>query len=39
MIAPGFADLQQYVDVLRLESGKSLNVRFVEPRDAERLQC
>jgi RimJ/RimL family protein N-acetyltransferase len=38
MIAPGFDDLQQHVDVLRLESGKSLNVRFVEPRDAERLQ-
>jgi RimJ/RimL family protein N-acetyltransferase len=38
MIAAGFDDPQQHVDVLRLQSGKSLNVRFVEPRDAEQLQ-
>ena len=31
-------DLRQYSDVLRLRSGKSLTVRFVEPRDAEALQ-
>jgi GNAT superfamily N-acetyltransferase len=31
-------DLRQHSDVLRLRSGKSLTVRFVEPRDAEALQ-
>jgi GNAT superfamily N-acetyltransferase len=31
-------DLRQRSDVLRLRSGKSLTVRFVEPRDAEALQ-
>jgi GNAT superfamily N-acetyltransferase len=38
MIALGFDDLQQHVDVLRLHSGTSLTLRFVEPRDAEALQ-
>jgi GNAT superfamily N-acetyltransferase len=38
MIAPSFDELQQHVDVLRLHSGTSLTLRFVEPRDAERLQ-
>jgi GNAT superfamily N-acetyltransferase len=33
-----FHDLRQHSDVLRLRSGKSLTVRFVEPRDAEALQ-
>jgi GNAT superfamily N-acetyltransferase len=32
-------DLRQHSDVLRLCSGKSLTVRFVEPRDAEALQA
>jgi RimJ/RimL family protein N-acetyltransferase len=32
-------DLRQHTDILRLRSGKSLTVRFVEPRDAERLQA
>jgi RimJ/RimL family protein N-acetyltransferase len=31
-------DLRQHSDVLRLRSGKSLNVRFVEPDDADALQ-
>ena len=31
-------DLRQHSDVLRLRSGKTLMVRFVEPRDAEALQ-
>jgi GNAT superfamily N-acetyltransferase len=31
-------DLRQHSDVLRLRSGKSLMVRFVEPRDADALQ-
>src|SRR5712671_1452020 len=31
-------DLRQHSDVLRLRSGKSLTVRFVEPDDAEALQ-
>jgi RimJ/RimL family protein N-acetyltransferase len=31
-------DLRQHADVLRLRSGKSLTVRFVEPHDAEELQ-
>jgi len=33
------ADLRQHSDVLRLRSGKSLTVRFVEPGDAEALQA
>ena len=33
-----FDDLRQYSDVLRSRSGKSVTVRFVEPRDAEALQ-
>jgi len=33
-----FDDLRQYSDVLRLRSGKSLKVRFVEPSDAGALQ-
>jgi GNAT superfamily N-acetyltransferase len=31
-------DLRQHSDILRLRSGKSLNVRFVEPDDADALQ-
>ena len=31
-------DLRQHSDLLRLRSGKSLTVRFVEPRDADALQ-
>lgn len=31
-------DLRQHSDLLRLRSGKSLTVRFVEPDDAEALQ-
>jgi GNAT superfamily N-acetyltransferase len=31
-------DLRQYSDVLRSRSGEPVNVRFVEPRDAEALQ-
>jgi RimJ/RimL family protein N-acetyltransferase len=38
MIALRFGDLRQHSDVLRLNSGKSLTVRFVEPQDAEILQ-
>ena len=32
-------DLRQHSDILRLRSGKSLTVRFVEPGDAEPLQA
>lgn len=32
-------DLRQHSDVLRLHSGKSVTVRFVEPGDAEALQA
>ena len=32
-------DLRQHSDILRLRSGKSLTVRFVEPVDAEALQA
>lgn len=39
MVALRFDDLRQHSDVLRLRSGKSLTVRFVEPRDAEALQA
>ena len=38
MIALRLNDLRQHSDILRLRSGKSLTVRFVEPRDAEALQ-
>jgi GNAT superfamily N-acetyltransferase len=38
MIAMGLDDLRQHSDVLRLRSGKSLTVRFAEPRDAKALQ-
>jgi RimJ/RimL family protein N-acetyltransferase len=31
-------NLQQYSDVLRTRRGDAVNVRFVEPRDAEELQ-
>jgi RimJ/RimL family protein N-acetyltransferase len=31
-------DLRQHSDVLRLRSGKSVTVRFIEPGDAEALQ-
>jgi RimJ/RimL family protein N-acetyltransferase len=33
-----FDELKQYSDVLRTRSGGAVNVRFVEPRDAEELQ-
>jgi RimJ/RimL family protein N-acetyltransferase len=33
-----FDELKQYSDVLRTRSGGTVNVRFVEPRDAEELQ-
>jgi hypothetical protein len=39
MIALRFDDLRQHSDILRLRDGKSLTVRFVEPRDAEALQA
>jgi RimJ/RimL family protein N-acetyltransferase len=32
-------DLRQYSDVLRTRGGAAVNVRFVEPRDAEALQA
>jgi GNAT superfamily N-acetyltransferase len=38
MIALSFDDLRQHSDIVRLSSGKSLTVRFVEPQDAEILQ-
>jgi GNAT superfamily N-acetyltransferase len=38
MIAIRLDDLKQYSDVLPLRSGKSVTVRFVEPRDGEALQ-
>jgi RimJ/RimL family protein N-acetyltransferase len=38
MTALQFDDLRQHSDILRLSTGKSLTVRFVEPRDAEALQ-
>jgi RimJ/RimL family protein N-acetyltransferase len=38
MIALRFDDLGQHSDVLRLPTGKSVTVRFVEPKDAEALQ-
>ena len=39
MTALRFDDLRQYSDILRLRSGKSLKVRFVEPGDAGALQA
>src|ERR1700759_3809382 len=39
MTALGLNDLRQHSDVLRLHSGKSLPVRFLEPGDAEALQA
>src|SRR6202171_5067097 len=39
MIALRLNDLRQHSDSLRLRTGKSLTVRFVEPRDAEALQA
>jgi RimJ/RimL family protein N-acetyltransferase len=38
MIALRFDDLGQHSDVLRLPTGKSVTVRFVEPKDAAALQ-
>jgi GNAT superfamily N-acetyltransferase len=38
MIVLRLNDLRQHSDILRLRSGKSLTVRFVEPRDAHGLQ-
>src|SRR6188472_2576767 len=38
MTALRLDDLRQHSDVLRLRSGNSVKVRFVEPRDAEALQ-
>jgi GNAT superfamily N-acetyltransferase len=38
MIALRLDDLRQHSDVLRLRTGKSVTVRFVEPRDSEALQ-
>lgn len=38
MVALRFDDLRQHSDIVRLSSGKSLTVRFVEPQDAEILQ-
>jgi len=38
MTAAGFDDLRQHSDILRLRTGKSLTLRFVEPQDAEILQ-
>lgn len=39
MIALRLNDLQQHSDILRLRSGESVTVRFVEPRDAGALQA
>jgi GNAT superfamily N-acetyltransferase len=39
MTVPGFDDLRQHSDILRLRTGKSLMLRFVEPGDAEILQA
>jgi GNAT superfamily N-acetyltransferase len=38
MFALDFYDLSQHSDVLRLRSGQSVAVRFVEPQDAPALQ-
>jgi GNAT superfamily N-acetyltransferase len=39
MTVPGFDDLRQHSDVLRLRTGRSVTLRFVEPQDAEILQA
>jgi GNAT superfamily N-acetyltransferase len=39
MTALRLDDLRKHSDVLRLRSGETLAVRFVEPRDAEALQA
>jgi RimJ/RimL family protein N-acetyltransferase len=39
MISLRLDDLRQHSDILRLRSGRSLVVRFVEPDDAEALQA
>jgi len=39
MTALRLDDLRQHSDILRLRSGKSLTVRFLEPGDAEALQA
>ena len=39
MTALRLDDLRQHSDMLRSRTGKSLTVRFVEPRDAEALQA
>jgi RimJ/RimL family protein N-acetyltransferase len=39
MIAIRLNDLRQHSDTLRLRSGRSVTVRFVEPRDADALQA
>ena len=39
MTALRLDDLRQHSDILRMRSGKSLTVRFVEPADAEALQA
>jgi GNAT superfamily N-acetyltransferase len=39
MTALHLDDLRQHSDILRLRSGKSLTVRFVEPADATALQA
>jgi RimJ/RimL family protein N-acetyltransferase len=38
MIALHLNDLRQHSDIVRTRTGKSLTVRFVEPRDADALQ-
>src|SRR5271169_6947495 len=38
MTALRLDDLRQHTDIVRLRSGQTLAVRFVEPRDAEALQ-
>jgi GNAT superfamily N-acetyltransferase len=38
MVALHLEDLRQHSDILRLRSGRSLVLRFVEPRDAQALQ-
>ena len=38
MLALTFQDVAQHADVLRVRSGQSITVRFVEPKDAAALQ-
>jgi GNAT superfamily N-acetyltransferase len=38
MVTLRFDDLRQHTDILRLPSGKTLAIRFVEPGDARALQ-